>query len=234
MQEILPERALVVMAHPDEVEHFVAGTVAAWRAGGTEVAYVILTAGEKGTQDPSMTPEHLIAIRQDEQRAAATLLGVEQITFVGEADGELVVTPELARRVTAEIRRFRPDAIIFPDPLGYFHHPYESHPDLFATGHVTLNAVTTMAGNRMFFPDLLAEGLTPHRCTHLWMTSAIEPNRWIDITPHMQLKIDALCCHHTQVPDPAALAVRLRRLNRAFDQYGRTVYREAFRYIQLD
>jgi LmbE family N-acetylglucosaminyl deacetylase len=234
MSETTPERALVVMAHPDEVEHFVAGTVATWRAGGTEVAYVILTAGEKGSQDPTMTAQRLIATRQDEQREAAALLGVEQITFVGEPDGELAVTRELERRVTAEIRRFRPDAIIFPDPLGYFHHPQESHPDLFAAGHVTLNAVTTTAGNRMFYPDLLGEGLEPHSCKHLWMTSAVEPNRWIDITPYMQLKIDALCCNRTQVPDPAALAVRLRRLNEAVAQYGRTVYREAFRYIRLD
>lgn len=74
-----PKRALVVMAHPDEVEHFVAGTVAAWRAAGAEIAYVILTAGEKGSQDPSLTLERLTAIRQDEQRAAASLLGVDQI-----------------------------------------------------------------------------------------------------------------------------------------------------------
>lgn len=155
-------------------------------------------------------------------------------TFVGEPDGELVVTPELCRRITAEIRRFRPDAVIFPDPMGYFHHPQESHPDLFATGHVVLNAVTTTAGNRMFFPELLAEGLAPHKCKDLWMTSAVGPNRCVDITPYMQLKIDALCCHQMQVPDPQALDVRLRRLNQDVDQYGRVVYREAFRYLQLD
>jgi LmbE family N-acetylglucosaminyl deacetylase len=233
MTHVIPTRALVIMAHPDEIEYFVGGTVAVWTAAGCAVTFLLLTNGDKGSQEPTMTPERLMKLREAEQRAAAEVLGVQSLVFLREPDGGLAATPELRKRVTAEIRRHRPDAVIAPDPLGYFHHPIESHPDLFPTGQVALDAVTTTAGNRLFYPDLLEAGLEPYRVRDLWLASAIEPNYSVDITATISRKVRALCCHQTQVPDPAALESRLYANAQSTNEQGQTVYREWFRCIRI-
>ena len=117
-----PEQAMVIMAHPDDPEFFCGGTVALWCAAGAEVSYLILTNGNKGSDDPKMTPEKLTAIRREEQQAAAEVLGVKRVIYLDEPDGELQPTLDLRQRVVAEIRRYKPHTVIAPDPTRYFSH----------------------------------------------------------------------------------------------------------------
>lgn len=233
MSGVSPRKAMVIMAHPDEVEYFVGGTVAQWTDDSTEVVLLILTNGNKGSQDPDMSPERLVAIRQAEQRAAAKVLRAQQIVFFDEPDGELEPTVELRKRITAEVRRYRPEVVILPDPTGYFHHPTDSHHDLRPAGEVALAAVHVAAGSRMYHPELLAEGLEPHAVGEIWLASPSEPNHWVDITPQMARKVRALCCHSTQVPDPQVLDRQLRARNLAASSDGHSVYHEAFRVVDL-
>lgn len=234
MQNSIPERAMVIMAHPDDPEFSVGGTLARWAAAGSHITYLILTDGSKGADDPAMTPERLVALRQEEQRAAAKVLGVKQVVFFDEPDGELHSSPELRQRVVAEIRRHRPEAIIAPDPTGYFFMgEYINHPDHRAAGEIALAAIFPASGNRMYYPQLLAAGLEPHPVREVWLSSTPEPNRWVDITPVFDAKLAAIRCHTSQVNDSNDLEERLRQRFKTVDEYGQTVYREGFRFLSL-
>jgi LmbE family N-acetylglucosaminyl deacetylase len=228
------KRVMVIMAHPDDPDFFSGGTIALWAREGAEIIYLILTNGNKGSDDPAMTPERLAKLRQDEQRVAADLLGVKTITFLGEPDGELQATIPLRRRVVGEIRRHRPHIIICPDPSAYyFGNTYVNHPDHRAAGQVALEAIFPAARNRMYHPDLLDEGLMPHAVREIYLAGALQPDRWVDITQVIDLKIRAIQAHASQLTDPGAVIERVRQRAEAVDEYGRTVYREAFRYLTL-
>jgi LmbE family N-acetylglucosaminyl deacetylase len=228
------KRVMVIMAHPDDPDFFSGGTIALWAREGAEIIYLILTNGNKGSDDPAMTPERLAKLRQDEQRAAANLLGVKTITFLGEPDGELQTTLQLRRQVVREIRRHRPHIVICPDPSAYyFGNTYVNHPDHRAAGQVALEAIFPAARNRMYHPDLLDEGLMPHAVREIYLAGALQPDRWVDITPVIDLKIRAIQAHASQLTDPDGAIERVRQRAEAVDEYGRTVYREAFRYLVL-
>jgi LmbE family N-acetylglucosaminyl deacetylase len=228
------KRVMVIMAHPDDPDFFSGGTIALWAREGAEIIYLILTNGNKGSDDPAMTPEHLAKLRQGEQQAAANLLGVKTITFLGEPDGELQATIPLRRRVVREIRRHRPHTIICPDPSAYyFGNTYVNHPDHRAAGQVALEAIFPAARNRMYHPDLLDEGLMPHAVREIYLAGALQPDRWVDITQVIDLKIRAIQAHASQLTDPDGVIERVRQRAEAVDEYGRTVYREAFRYLIL-
>lgn len=234
MAETDSKRVMVIMAHPDDPDFFSGGTTALWAREGAEIIYLILTNGNKGSDDPAMTPERLAKLRQDEQRVAADLLGVKTITFLGEPDGELQVTIPLRRRVVREIRRHRPHIVICPDPSAYyFGNTYVNHPDHRAAGQVALEAIFPAARNRMYHPDLLGEGLMPHAVREIYLAGALQPDRWVDITQVIDLKIRAIQAHASQLTDPEAVIERVRQRAEAVDEYGRTVYREAFRYLTL-
>ncbi len=224
---------MVIAAHPDDPEFSCGGTIARWAREGTEFVYLILTNGNKGSNDPELTPDRLAALREEEQQAAARILGVETIVFLGEPDGELQPTMALRRRVAREIRRHRPDLVLCPDPAAYyFDTGYVNHPDHRAAGEVALAAVFPAARNRMYHPELLAEGLEPHAVHDIYLTGALQPNRWVDVTDTIELKIEAIKAHASQVND-AEVFDRVRQRARDTDQYGRTVYREAFHYVHI-
>jgi LmbE family N-acetylglucosaminyl deacetylase len=234
LAETNSKRVMVIMAHPDDPDFFSGGTIALWAREGAEIIYLILTNGNKGSDDPAMTPERLAELRQDEQRVAADLLGVKTITFLGEPDGELQATLQLRRRVVREIRRHRPHIIICPDPSAYyFGNTYVNHPDHRAAGEVALEAIFPAARNRMYHPDLLGEGLMPHAVREIYLAGALQPDRWVDITQVIDLKIRAIQAHASQLTDPKAVIERVRQRAEAVDEYGRAVYREAFRYLTL-
>ena len=173
-----PKRVMVIVAHPDDAEFFCGGTVALWSSAGAEVSYLILTNGNKGSDDPEMTPEKLATIRQKEQRAAADVLGVKNVIFFDEPDGELVSTLDLRKRVVAEIRRYRPDIVVGPDPSRFFFaDSYINHADHRAAGLVTIDAVFPAARNRMYHPELLEAGLEPHTVTEVYLGGTEHPNR---------------------------------------------------------
>ena len=234
MTPYLPRKAMIIMAHPDDPEFICGGMVALWTAQGAEVAYLVLTNGNKGSDDPAMTPERLAQTRRREQRAAADMLGVQHVTFFDENDGELMPTLRLRQQVVREIRRFQPDAVVAPDPTRYFFaNTYINHPDHRAAGEVALGALFPATGNPMYHPELLSQGLAPHTVPHIFLANPTEANVWVDISDVFEKKLQAILCHRSQIKDPDALAQRLRERTRAVDQYGRQVYREGYRHMTI-
>ncbi len=229
----IPQRAMVIMAHPDDPEFFCGGLVALWAKNGTEIEYLLLTNGNKGSDDPDMTPDRLKAIRQQEQRAAADVLGVGNITFFDEPDGELTPSPALREQVVRQLRRFRPDAVISPDPTTFFWHNRINHTDHRAAGQIAADALFPAVGNRMYHPKLLAEGLEPHTVPHIFVAGTVQPDFFVDITDVFETKLEAILQHTSQIPDTEGLAERLKQWHTATDEYGRTVLREAYRHLQI-
>jgi LmbE family N-acetylglucosaminyl deacetylase len=164
---------LVVTPHPDDAEFGVAGTVARWTKQGKQVVYVVCTNGNKGTSDPNIKPEQLAEIRQAEQRAAAEVLGVREVVFLGNADQGLEDTPEFRKQIVRVIRRYRPETVVTADP----YRRYIWHRDHRIAGQVTLDAVFPYARDHLAYPELLEE----------------------DITDTFELKLAALRCHESQV-----------------------------------
>ncbi len=164
------------------------------------MAYVICTNGDKGSEDPELTAEGLSVIRQREQRAAASIVGVEEVVFLGFADGELQNGPPLRRALVEVIRRFRPDVILCQDPANRtFENAYVSHADHRAAGEAAFDAVYPAAGSRRFFPEMISLGLKPHKVREAFFFGTHAPNLWVDITPVIDIKIRALFCHQSQV-----------------------------------
>jgi LmbE family N-acetylglucosaminyl deacetylase len=230
----IPERVMVIVAHPDDAEFFCGGTVAHWTNGGAEVTYLILTNGNKGSDDPKMTPEKLAAIRQREQRAAADVLGVKNVIFYDEPDGELLSTLDLRKRVVAEIRRYQPEVVIGPDPSRFFFaDSYINHADHRAAGLVTIDAVFPAARNRMYHPELLDEGLEPHTVAEVYLGGTEHPNRQVDVTAVFEQKLNALRCHTSQFKEPEEVVKWITERSKEIDEYGREVYRESFRVMKI-
>jgi len=197
-----PRRAMVITAHPDDIEFVVAGTVAKWVRAGTQVVYVLATSGDAGSHEPGMTREKLAHIRETEQRAAARVVGVDEVAFLGYHDGEVEPTLALRRDLVREIRRFKPDTVICSDPTRLLiGDRYINHPDHRAVGQAALDAIAPAAAMPLVFAELLEEGLQPHQVGQVFVSSTFEPNIWIDITGTIDLKIEALRQHASQFPD---------------------------------
>jgi LmbE family N-acetylglucosaminyl deacetylase len=195
----IPKSAMVVVAHPDDAEFIAAGTVAKWARAGSTVTYVIVTRGDKGSEDPNMTPSELARIREAEQRAAGKVLGVTNFEFMGYPDGYLEHTLELRRDLARVIRSRRPEVVICFDPTNRFvSDNYVNHPDHRASGDATIDAVFPTARDRLTFPELLADGLEPHKVAQLWLGASDKPNVSIDIGDTLDLKLDALRAHPSQ------------------------------------
>jgi LmbE family N-acetylglucosaminyl deacetylase len=198
-----PRRVMVVMAHPDDAEFSCAGTVARWAAEGQHVTLVLGTSGDKGSDDLSMTGERLMAIREEEQRAACDILGVREVVFLRMPDAELVPDLTMRRTLTRVVRQHKPDAVICQDPTErWVGSGYIQHPDHIAMGEATLAAVFPSARDRLTFPDLLAEGLEPHNVREVYIASSEEKcNHFVDISAHLETKFAALDAHRSQMGD---------------------------------
>jgi LmbE family N-acetylglucosaminyl deacetylase len=193
-----PARALVVCAHPDDVDFGAAGTVAALTAAGSAVAYCLVSSGEAGSDHLPIDPIALGALREDEQRAAAREVGVDDLTFLGHPDGQIMPTIELRGDITAVIRRFRPDLIIGQSPERMLERVFASHPDHLAAGEATLCAVYPDSRNPRAFPDQIAAGLEPHTVPEVWLMSHPQPDLRVDVTATFDAKIAALRAHESQ------------------------------------
>jgi LmbE family N-acetylglucosaminyl deacetylase len=212
---------LVIAAHPDDAEFGAAGTVAKWIGEGRRAAYLICTSGEKGTTDPALTPEMLVAIREQEQRAAADVLGVREVLFMRQPDQGLEDTAEFRKRIVRMIRTFRPEIVMTSDP----YRRYIWHRDHRIIGQVVLDAVFPYARDRLAYPDLLAEGLMPHKVREIYFWGTEDINFRSDITATFDLKIAALSCHVSQVRefnrgDPAEWLRRRCREMAAGESFG--------------
>jgi LmbE family N-acetylglucosaminyl deacetylase len=231
-----PKKIAVVVAHPDDAEFICAGTIARWVDEGHEVVYVLLTSGDKGSADPEMTPQKLAATREAEQREAARILGARDVIFMRYPDGELEPNLELRREIVRIIRRLKPDVVVCQDPtVRWVDTQYINHPDHRAAGEATLAAVFPAARDRMNFPELLAEGLEPHKVREIYLAGAQSSDVAIDITAYLERKLESLRAHVSQIGDwdPEPM-VREWAQETAQQHPGSGDYVESFKYFKLD
>jgi LmbE family N-acetylglucosaminyl deacetylase len=228
--------AMVIMAHPDDAEFSCAGTVAKWVRGGKEVVYVLCTSGDKGTSDVSQSPAELAEVRRAEQQAAGRVLGVKEIVFLGYEDGLLMSTIHLRRDLVRQIRRFKPDVVICPDPTSrWYGQQYLNHPDHRAAGDSALDAVYPSARDPHVFTELLAEGLEPHKVREIYIVSRENADTWVDISETIDQKIAALKEHASQIGDRQSEVEKwVREGAQRMAETQDMQYAEGFKYIKLE
>lgn len=190
-----PADVMIVTPHPDDAEYGVAGTVARWTKEGRSVVYVVCTNGDKGSSDPLMKPEDLVAIREAEQRAAAEVLGVREVLFLRHSDQQLEDTPEFRKQIVRLIRLYRPQIVVTADP----YRRYVWHRDHRVAGQVTLDAVFPCARDHLAYPDFLEQNLLPHKVKEVLFWGAEDLNYRSDITDTFDLKLAALRRHKSQM-----------------------------------
>jgi len=188
-------QVMVVTPHPDDAEYGVAGTVVRWVSQGKEIVYVVCTNGDKGTSDASVKPEELAKTREEEQIAAANLLGVREVIFLRHPDQGLEDTPEFRKEIVRLIRMYRPETVVTADP----YRRYIWHRDHRMTGQVTLDAIFPYARDIFSYPDLAKEGLDPHKVKEVLLWGTEDVNYRSDITKTFDVKLSALRCHKSQV-----------------------------------
>lgn len=209
------ERALVITAHPDDVDFGAAGTVANLTDAGVHVTYCLVTDGQAGGFDESISRREMAAIRREEQTKAAAEVGVSDLVFLGHMDGEVQFSMELRHELSRVIRKCRPRVVITQSPQINLSSVYGSHADHVATGQAAWTAVYPDARNPFAFPELLTSGYEPWAADEIWIMfgagQPMERPETIDITPQIDRKIRALLCHESQHRDPAALEERVRQ-----------------------
>jgi LmbE family N-acetylglucosaminyl deacetylase len=223
-------RVMVVAAHPDDPEFLAGGTVARLAKEGREVTYVIVTNGNKGSGDRSITSAQLAPIREEEQRRAARALGVGHVEFLGYEDGELEDTRDLRRDVTRQIRRWRPDLIITLNPHRTYNNFPGWHRDHRITGRVVLDCVYPLARDHLAFPELLPE-YEPHKVGEVYLIQWEHPPLVIDISDTMDLKLEAIRCHASQVGEFTGVEARMRKRAAMIGQDKGYSYAEGFDHI---
>ena len=227
-----PGTCLVIMAHPDDAEFNVAGTVARWIRDGWRVIYAVCTDGSRGSNDANMPPSRMKPIRRAEQLKAGDILGVHTVVSLDYEDGTLQHTLELRRDLTRLIRRFTPTIVISRNPSMRFYGDYINHPDHRAAGEAALHAVFPSSGTRFIFPELLEEGLEPHRVRELFLYGSPDSDVWVDITETVDLKIAALKAHRSQVRADRAEAWIRARAGAIGERFG-VAYAEQFSRMTL-
>ena len=227
-------RVLVIMAHPDDPDFTCGGTAVQMARQGIEVTYMILTNGDKGNHNPEITRNQLIALRKIEQRAAAEIAGVKQVLFMGVEEGFLRSTRAIRKRVTREIRRIRPEIIICFHPDRYLvGDGYINHPDHRNAGLVALDAIFPAADNPMFYPDMADEGYLPHKISQLYVVGDSEPTIQVDITDAIDLKIQSILAHKTQISNPEEAWTKWKEHWGETQEDGSVRYFERYRVLKF-
>lgn len=205
-------RVLAIFAHPDDPEFFCGATLARWAAAGCEVTFVLATSGDKGSADPEMTHARLAELREEEERAAAKVLGASDVIFLRYPDGELQATLELRRTITRLIRLKKPDIVVTCDPMVIYREQSINHPDHRAIGTAVLDAVYPTARDRLNFIELERdEGLSPHKARYVYLAGPLNPTVRMDVTAFIEMKINALREHKSQISDMEAMAANIRQ-----------------------
>jgi LmbE family N-acetylglucosaminyl deacetylase len=227
----VPARVLGVYAHPDDPEISCGGTLARWAQAGSEVHVLICTRGEKGSPDPEQDPDELARTRLTEMDAAAEVLALAGHRSLDYGDGEIENTVEVRGRIVEEIRRVRPEVVVCPDPSAvFFGNSYYNHHDHRATGWAALDAVAPAAGNPHYFP----EAGPVHKVNAVYLSATMEPDVWVDVTETLELKIEALFRHASQLTETGEFFRSFLR-ERA-EEGGRIAgvpYAEGFRRLML-
>jgi len=197
-----PESAMAIVAHPDDIEFSCAGTLARWVNDGARLSYVICTSGDVGFDEPNMTKEKAAQIREAEQIAAADIVGASEVIFLHEPDGLLQPTIELRKKLVREIRRFQPEVVMCGDPtIVWAGNDYINHPDHRAAATAALDATFPAAGQPQLFEELAKEGLLAHKPRKVYVTSWRGADYFVDIEETIEIKIDALRAHKSQMKD---------------------------------
>ena len=228
------ERAMIIVAHPDDAEFGAGGTVAGWTDESIEVVYVIVTDGSKGSNDRSMTHDALTELRMREQHAAAEVLGVGEVVFLNVPDGEVVPDLSLRHDLAREIRIHRPDVVITHDPATFYLDTYINHPDHRAVGQAALEAIFPTARDHLNAAHLLEEGHEPHHVREVWLSLTRQPDHAVEISATIDRKVEALRAHASQFEDFEQVAtwVRERAERLAASREGMRLA-EAFKRITL-
>jgi len=230
-----PERVLVIVAHPDDADFGVAGTLARWTQAGSTARMVCCTSGDAGADDARIDPLELARTREDEQRAAARVIGYEQVDFLHRPDGALENDLALREQLVRIIREFRPDAVVAMDPtVVILDEGFIQHVDHRNAGMAAVDAVYPAARNAMAFPQLVTdEGLEPHNVDILYLFFTDKPNIWVDISATLETKIDALRAHTSQLRQPQQLEEMMRGWARQDGARIGTDAAESFRLVRL-
>lgn len=230
----IPERAMFIYAHPDDIEFGVAGTAALWAKNGSKVTYVIITDGNVGSHESGITAEKLAEVRRAEQTAAANIVGASCI-FLGYHDGLLQPTMALRKELVRLIRQHQPNVVVCGDPTLFFPSgdTYINHPDHRAAAQAAIDAVFPAAEMHLLYPDLDAEGLRPHKVNYVYVSWPQKgPNYYVDITETLDLKIEALRQHVSQLGDWNP-ETQLKEWSRGSGKQVGFQYAESFRKITL-
>ena len=231
-QQYTPARAMFIYAHPDDIEFGVAGTAAKWAKNGSEVTYVVLTDGNVGTHDPSLSMEKLAETRRAEQSAAADVAGAVRCLFLGYHDGLLEPNLELRKQLVRLIRQYKPNAVVCGDPAMYFRGDRINHPDHRAAAKAAIDAVFPACEMRLLYPEMLEEGLEPHKVNYVYISTADGANYYVDISDTIDLKLNALRQHVSQLGDwdPDE---RIRGWNSELGKKVGFAYAEVFRRMTI-
>lgn len=196
----IPESAMVIVAHPDDVEFSCAGTLAKWARQGARISLVLCTSGDVGIAREDITRQEAAALREREAQAAADIVGAAEIIFLREPDGMVQPTLDLRRKLVREIRRFRPEVVITGDPtvvwVGNF---YINHPDHRAVATAAVDAIFPASGQPHLFEELAAEGLTAHKPRKVFVTNWRDGDTWVAIDDTIDVKVAALKAHASQM-----------------------------------
>jgi LmbE family N-acetylglucosaminyl deacetylase len=230
-----PDRFMVIAAHPDDAEFGPAATAARWIDAGSVGWLVCCTSGDQGGEDPDADPLELALLREDEQRAAAAIVGYAGVSFLNQPDGALANDLALREHLVREIRTFRPDAVLATDPEVLFYRDGGvNHTDHRAAGMAAVDAAYPAARNPMAFPWLARDGLAAHRVRRLYLFWTNAPTVRIDVSATIGRKVDALRAHASQLKDPAGIEDRVRQWAAEEGQAIGVAAAEALRVIVID
>jgi LmbE family N-acetylglucosaminyl deacetylase len=194
--------ALGIFAHPDDAEIAAGGTMANWVDAGREVHLLVLTNGDRGSQDPALDRAELARIRAQETKEAADELGLASVHILGLHDGDLANTVEVREQVVRRIREVRAETVVSVDPTAvFFQNSYYNHSDHRNAGWIALDSAFPGSGNPHFFPEHLGEGLGVQDITDVWLGWTNEPTHTEDVTSTWTRKIDALAKHDSQLAE---------------------------------
>jgi LmbE family N-acetylglucosaminyl deacetylase len=201
-QIYIPESAMAIVAHPDDIEFSCAGTLARWAKHGCRVVYVLCTSGDVGISEPGITRQQAALIREAEALDAARLAGVNEVVFLREPDGLLQATLELRKKLVREIRRHRPEVVICGDPtVVWAGESYINHPDHRAASLAAVEAIFPAAGQPLLFQELEEEGLKAHKPRKVYVTTWSAADVFVSIDETINIKVNALRAHKSQMRD---------------------------------
>jgi LmbE family N-acetylglucosaminyl deacetylase len=223
-----PKRAMGVFAHPDDAEFSCGGLLALLCKRGWDLTLLVTTSGNKGTKDPTVTPQYLAAEREEEQRAAQRIMGANEPIFLGYPDGYARNDEELRGTLVTWVRRLRPELVITWDGF----RPGFNHTDHRETGRAMYDALYPASDDHLYYPLDKEESLEPHRPSAMLLSGTANPNYHVDISSVLRTKARAGVAHASQIGGRTfeQTMTQYRERARAAKEAGEPgpLYRESF------